>query len=187
MRRCINLNGTTSEFILKTSIRSTRISIAISRETGLIVTAPASVSNNALEKFFNEKAKWILKTQARLKALGPSLLPTAKRGDYARYKQQAQALAAKRVAYWSQQYGFRVNSISIRNQKTRWGSCSRKRNLNFSYKIALLPQAHADYIIVHEICHLKEMNHSPRFWALVEKTIPNHKVLRKQLRTNSLT
>jgi hypothetical protein len=123
---------------------------------------------------------------ARMEKLGPPLLPPAKRGDYARYKQQALALARARVAYWNTQYGYAVNSIGIRNQKTRWGSCSAKGNLNFNYKIALLPQAHADYIIVHELCHLKEMNHSPKFWKLVEKTVLDYKLLRKQLRTNSL-
>jgi predicted metal-dependent hydrolase len=174
------------KYILKTSARSRRISIAISRDEGVVVTVPPKTREEVIEKFLETKADWIRKTLARFDAMGPPLLPTAKRGDYARYKQQALALAAARVGYWNRQYGFRVNSIGIRNQKTRWGSCSRKANLNFNYKIALLPQAHADYIIVHEICHLKEMNHSPKFWALVEKTIPNHRVLRKQLRTNSL-
>jgi predicted metal-dependent hydrolase len=178
------------KYILKVSKRARRIRITISRDKGLVVTVPSrmreSMRERSIEKFLAEKADWIRKNQARIESLGPPLLPPAKRGDYKKYKQQALALAEARVAYWNQRYGFVVNSIGVKNQKTRWGSCSRKGNLNFNYKIALLPQTLADYIIVHEICHLKEMNHSPKFWSLVERTFPNHKQLRKQLRTNSL-
>ena len=79
-------------------------------------------------------------------------------------------------------YGVKCGRVAMRNQKTRWGSCSKEGNLNFNYKIAFLPPELADYLIVHELCHLKEMNHLPRFWALVEQTIPNHKALRKEMR-----
>jgi predicted metal-dependent hydrolase len=159
--------------------------VTISRDKGIIVTVPKNYRESDVERFLHEKADWIRKTIARLESLGPQLLPPAKRGDYAKYKQQALALAVARVGHLNQFYGYRFNSIGIRNQKTRWGSCSRQRNLNFNYKIALLPPALSDYIIVHEICHLKEMNHSPKFWALVEKVISNHKQLRIQLRKNS--
>jgi predicted metal-dependent hydrolase len=162
------------------------VRITISREKGVVVTVPNVYRESAVEKFLEEKADWITKTTARLESLGPPLLPRAKRGDYARYKQQALALAVARVEHLNQFYGFRFKSIGIRNQKTRWGSCSRQRNLNFNYKIALLPPSLTDYIAVHEICHLKEMNHSPKFWTLVEKTVPNYKQLRTQLRKNSL-
>jgi len=88
------------------------------------------------------------------------------------------------VEYFNAMYGLRCNRITIRNQKTRWGSCSRKGNLNFNYKIALLPQRLADYIIVHELCHLGEFNHSRKFWALVAQTMPDHVDLRKELKKN---
>jgi hypothetical protein len=64
----------------------------------------------------------------------------------------------------------------------RWGSCSKKGNLNFNYKIALLPQRHSDYVIVHELCHLREFNHSKKFWDLVEQAVPNHRALRTELK-----
>ena len=179
------------KFTLRTSTRARHLRLSISREKGLIVTVPARmptrIRERAIDQLLSEKAEWIQKMQAYFDSLPPPLLPKASRGDYKKYKQQALALAVDRVTYFNQRYGFTVNSISVRNQKTRWGSCSRKGNLNFNYKIVLLPQTLADYIIVHEICHLKEMNHSPKFWALVSRTTPDYKNMRKQLRTNSLS
>jgi len=72
--------------------------------------------------------------------------------------------------------------VAIRNQKSRWGSCSSQKNLNFNYRLCLLPSDIAEYIIVHELCHLQEMNHSVKFWRLVEKTIPDYKFRQKRLK-----
>jgi hypothetical protein len=106
---------------------------------------------------------------------------------YLKYKESARALVNERLQYFNQYYGYKWNKIAIRNQKTRWGSCSKAGNLNFNYKIALLPPRAADYIIVHELCHLKEFNHSQNFWNLVSKTIPDFKEVRKQLKNNGFT
>ncbi len=104
------------------------------------------------------------------------------RAAYTKYKEAARALAKSRLAYYNQFYGFHINRVAIKNSRTRWGSCSRKGNLNFNYRLALLPQDMADYIIVHELCHLGEFNHSPKFWALVAKTLPNWKEIRKKFK-----
>ena len=104
------------------------------------------------------------------------------RWDYKRYREAARALAHARVAHFNSFYGFRVGRISIRNVKTRWGSCSKRGNLNFNYKILFLPPHMADYIIVHELCHLKEFNHSQNFWDLVAKVVPEHKAIRAGLK-----
>lgn len=108
------------------------------------------------------------------------------KAEYVKHKPAALAMAQNKIAYFNEFYGFKVNRITIKNQKSRWGSCSRKGNLNFNYKIALLPRALSDYVIVHELCHLGEFNHSPAFWALVTKTIPDHKRIRKQFKKISL-
>ncbi|PID51680.1 MAG: metal-dependent hydrolase, partial [Candidatus Moraniibacteriota bacterium] len=70
----------------------------------------------------------------------------------------------------------------IRNQKTRWGSCGSNGNLHFNCQLLCVRDALIDYVVVHELCHLKEMNHSPRFWDLVAQTMPDYKTLRKELR-----
>lgn len=104
------------------------------------------------------------------------------KSNYLKHKEQARALAHHKVAHFNTIYNFPINRIAIRNQKTRWGSCSRNGNLNFNYKIALIPEPLADYIVVHEICHLGEFNHSKNFWDLVARTIPDWKKKREELR-----
>lgn len=112
--------------------------------------------------------------------------PKIKSQNYLKYKKDAEVLVKERLEYFNQFYNFKWGRVAIRNQKTRWGSCSKKGNLNFNYKIALLTPLQADYIIVHELCHLKEFNHSKKFWDLVAQTIPDYKEVRNSLRTNSL-
>jgi predicted metal-dependent hydrolase len=97
-------------------------------------------------------------------------------------KLRALYLVENRIAYFNKIYNAPINKITIRNQKSRWGSCSTKGNLNFNYKIIYLPPELADYIIVHELCHLKEFNHSKKFWDLVAHTIPHHLELRHNLK-----
>jgi predicted metal-dependent hydrolase len=88
----------------------------------------------------------------------------------------------QKIIYFNSFYNFKYNKIFIKNHQRRWGSCSSKRNLNFNYKIIFLPERLQNYLIVHELCHLKEMNHSKGFWALVAKTIPDYEKLNKQLK-----
>ena len=93
---------------------------------------------------------------------------------------------AEKVKRYNEIYQYRLARISIRNQKTRWGSCSKSGNLNFNYKILFLEEQLADYIVVHELCHLQELNHSQKFWNLVAQVFPNHKQLRGELRRKVL-
>ncbi|HEX9721762.1 MAG TPA: M48 family metallopeptidase [Candidatus Paceibacterota bacterium] len=103
---------------------------------------------------------------------------------YARNKEQARAVILQRIEKYVGVYGFAFGRVAVRNTKSRWGSCSTKGNLNFSYRILFLPEHLADYIVVHELCHLQELNHSPRFWQLVAQTVPDYKERRKALRNN---
>jgi predicted metal-dependent hydrolase len=102
--------------------------------------------------------------------------------QFYQYKSSALQLAENRLSHFNRYYGFSINRVTIKNQRSRWGSCSKKGNLNFNYRIALLPQPLADYVIVHELCHLGEFNHSKKFWQLVAKTIPDHDRIRKLVR-----
>ena len=97
-------------------------------------------------------------------------------------REQARRFVENRISYFNKFYNFQINRVAIKNQSTRWGSCSSKGNLNFNYKIIYLKPVLADYLIVHELCHLGELNHSKKFWALVFKTIPEYAKINKELR-----
>ena len=101
---------------------------------------------------------------------------------FAERKGEAMGIVMDRIAHFNKIYGFAVGRISIKNQTTRWGSCSKKGNLNYNYKLVYLPSELVDYLVVHELCHLGEFNHSRAFWSLVAKTIPNHVELRRVLK-----
>ncbi len=101
-------------------------------------------------------------------------------------REQARRLVENRLSFFNKIYNFEINRIAIKNTSTRWGSCSSKGNLNFNYKILYIRPALADYLIVHELCHLGELNHSKRFWALVSKTIPDYIEVNKELRRTNI-
>jgi predicted metal-dependent hydrolase len=101
-------------------------------------------------------------------------------------RHHAKLYLKKRAAELANRYGFSVNRISVRDQKTRWGSCSAKKNLNFNFRLLKYRKEIIDYVIVHELCHLKEMNHSKKFWLLVESYLPNYKNLRRELKGHNL-
>jgi len=97
-------------------------------------------------------------------------------------REQARRFIEYRIKYFNDFYGFKINRIAIKNASTRWGSCSSKGNLNFNYKIIYLRPALQDYLLVHELCHLGQLNHSKKFWALVKQTIPDYIEINKELR-----
>ncbi|HAZ29433.1 TPA: hypothetical protein DCY43_01605 [candidate division WWE3 bacterium] len=107
--------------------------------------------------------------------------------DYLRCKEAARDLVLTRLNYFNSFYSFTWNRIAIKNTTRRWGSCSKKRNLNFCYKVVLLDPGLADYIIVHELCHLGQFNHSAKYWELVARAIPDYKKQRLQLKAMSIS
>lgn len=106
---------------------------------------------------------------------------------YTEHKETARTLVHARLAHWNQFYGHTYNRVAIRNQRSRWGSCSSKQNLNFNYKLIFLPIELVDYVIVHELCHLKHFNHSDAFWSAVAETITDYEIKKQHLRMISLT
>jgi hypothetical protein len=141
-----------------------------------------------VENFVIEKWEWVRKTLARFSALPDWQKKKYTRRDYLVNKEQARELIENRLIYFRQLYHHlevqlpSLGRIAIRDQKSRWGSCSRRGNLNFNYKLLWLPAELQDYIVVHELCHLQELNHSKRFWALVAKVLPNYKEVKKRLK-----
>jgi predicted metal-dependent hydrolase len=102
--------------------------------------------------------------------------------SYLLHKEAARTLILERLEYFNQEQLFTYNRVAIRDQKRCWGSCSSKGNLNFSYKLLFLPPCLRDYIIVHELCHLKVLNHSDSFWTVVGSHMPDYEIRMKLLR-----
>lgn len=101
---------------------------------------------------------------------------------YKEHREEAVVLLRERVHHFSAQCGYTAARVTIKDQSRRWGSCSASGNLNLNYRLAYLPPCARDYVIVHELCHLVELNHSPAFWSLVEQHFPNMKRAQKLLR-----
>ena len=159
--------------------------ITVQCDGNCIVSAPRWISNSSVERFVSEKSKWIIEKIEDFKKLGigkDKLLHRRSRKEYEENKKQALDLIKEKLENFNAFYNFNYGRISIRNQRTRWGSCSRKGNLNFNYKLIFLPEKLADYIVVHELCHIGELNHSRRFWDLVAKTFPDYREIVRELR-----
>lgn len=166
------------------SLRAKQMRISISPLGKVIVTIPQHLSDVTAETFVQEKASWIQKhlTKIAKRATLEYILPARSSSAYTSHKREALVYTQKKLAKWNAFYQFTWNKVTIKNTSSRWGSCSRKRNLSFSYRILFLPEHLADYLIVHELCHLAEMNHGTAFWKHVEKTIPDYRSSRKLLR-----
>ena len=180
-RKTIILCDRSIAYDLKKSNRATRMRISVSTGGALSVTVPYRFPELFVERFLRERAEWIVRQIAAFEKRG-GLFARYGRAHYLEHKEAARQMAHARLAHFNQFYNFPYGAVSIRDQKTRWGSCSRSGNLNFNYKLAVVPEHIADYVIVHELCHCKEFNHSKAFWDLVARTIPNHREIRKQLK-----
>lgn len=169
-------------YIIKTVRRSRHLRLAVHRDGRVVITKPYFISKASAEFFLRSKVEWVNDKLEHFKNLPAPLIKPHNRQDYLKHKPAAHVFVLNRLEHFNSFYNFKYQRISIRDQKTRWGSCSRSGNLNFSYRLLELSPAAADYIIVHELCHLKEFNHSARFWSLVAKTVPDYQIRRKELR-----
>lgn len=171
-----------------TVIRSNRKTVAIQVNSDLSVTvrAPRSASEKDIEEILKKKEAWISKHIEKFKKTKEKLEaePTEKltREKVIALAEEALKVIPARVEYFARIIGVTYGKITIRNQKTRWGSCSSKGNLNFNCLLMLAPPEVLDYVVVHELCHRKQMNHSKAFWSEVEKVLPDYKEARKWLK-----
>ena len=159
---------------------------AIHQDGRLVITAPMLISGRTIEKMIAEKREWIEEKLEIAKKNARPVAPKRTRREVGEDKDRALVLIRSRIEHFNLVYRLSWKRIAIRNQKTRWGSCSGKGNLNFNYKVALLPPHLSDYIIVHELCHLAQMNHSKKFWDLVAQTVPDFRSRRKEIREHEI-
>ena len=160
------------------------MSLEVTSDAGVIVRAPLFISQAEIERFVNSKKAWLEKSlqkaQERQALKHDSRKLTEKELEL--LAEQAKQVFSEKAAYFAKKVGVTYGRITIRNQKTRWGSCSSQGNLNFNCLLLFAPEAVQDYVVVHELCHRKEMNHSDRFWREVAKVMPDYKVYKKWLK-----
>lgn len=167
-------------------IRSSRrtMAIEIRRDGEVIVRIPNRVTNAQAKRFVESKKDWIISTLEKIEKSQDTNIPKEK---FTETEMKIIRKRAKReipilVDEYAPLIGVTYNRISIRAQKTRWGSCTFDGNLNFNCLLVLLPERVMRYVVVHELCHRKEMNHSKKFWNEVAKILPDYKELRKKLK-----
>ena len=169
-------------------VRSRRKTIGLVVESPECVTvrAPLHTPVSEISRVLKEHESWILShlEKAAVREQKARQLPPLTLEELRQLADEACALFPGRIQYWARIVGVRYGRVTIRNQKTRWGSCSSAGNLNFNCLLMLCPREIIDYVIVHELCHRKEMNHSPRFWAEVARVLPDYAVSRKWLKEN---
>ena len=186
MNKKIKINNQEIDYTLKISKRAKRLRMSIHPDGSLVITKPYGLPSFFINSFLRVKAAWVLSKLEYFKKFKNVNNVKNSKEDYLKYKEEARSFIENKIKERNKYYRFKYNRISIRNQRTRWGSCSQNGNLNFNYKLLFLPTKTAEYIITHEICHLKEMNHSSRFWDLVIQKIPDYKKIRKELKRKGL-
>ena len=169
-------------------IRSNRktVSIQVNQDLSITVRAPQRVTQKEIKRILEKNDSWIQKhiEMLREKQAEAEDVKKLTAEEIKTLAEQALKLIPQRVEYFARQVGVTYGRITIRNQKTRWGSCSRKGNLNFNCLLMLAPTEILDYVVVHELCHRKEMNHSKAFWTEVEKVLPDYRQSVQWLKEN---
>lgn len=156
--------------------------LAVYHDGRVVLTVPSWIGGETVARFFQEKSDWVRAKLEQFKQEHSVIPRTRTHKEYLARKDEALALVMARLEYFNARYGFPIGRVSIRNQKTRWGSCSSRGTISINYRIVFLSPEEQDYIIVHELCHVREMNHSSRFWALVAKTLPEYQTIKHSLR-----
>ena len=169
-------------YTVRSSARARRVRLTVHHDGRVVVTKPIRTSESSIALFVQKYAGWIAKKIEQFKKKPAKILGHYSWREFNAYREQARELVTERMAYFNHFYNFSYGSVRIGNQRSRWGSCSAKKNLNFNYKIVFLPPHLQDYVIVHELAHLRELNHSPRFWALVASVVPDWRAHRRELR-----
>lgn len=162
------------------------IAIEVKEDGSIIVKAPKRAGKRQVEAFVESKADWIQRAAERQAARADEYakIPKLTNTEIRLLADQAARDIAARVRYFAPIVGTDYNRITIRNQTTRWGSCSGKGNLNFNCLLMLAPEDVRDYVVVHELCHRLQMNHSAAFWAEVGRVMPDYASKRKWLKEN---
>jgi predicted metal-dependent hydrolase len=172
-----------SDYVLVRSKRKT-LAIYIKKEGAVEVRAPLRLATREIERFVASKSAWIAKKQAEIasrKPAEPRELPISQY-EAGEFEQTARQF----VAMWEQRLGVTASFVGIRQMSTRWGSCTSKtRRIRLNASLQYLPRDCLEYVVVHELAHIRESNHSPRFWSIVADALPDFKARQAKLKSFS--
>ena len=171
-------------------IRSARktLQVEIRPDGEVLVRAPQHLADAEIRRFVESKAGWIAEHRAKVKARAEQAADVERLSmeDIRRLADEAAKDIPERVRRFAPVVGVQYGRITIRNQKSKWGSCSSQGNLNFNCLLMLAPPSVRDYVVVHELCHLIELNHSKRFWTLVAAVLPEYRKEEQWLKTQGM-
>jgi len=182
MEKRIKIKNKEYIYKLKRRSRVKYVRLAIESDGSIVITAPKLYPLFLIRTYIIQQFDWTKENIKKREDSNSILSIKHSKKEIKEYSERTRVLVLNKLECYTQIYSVEYNRISIRNQKTRWGSCSSKKNLNFNYRLCLLPPSLSNYIIVHELCHLIELNHSSNFWNLVSKEIPDFKEKKKQLK-----
>ncbi len=190
--RMIRLTETRSvACILRKRRGQKKLTLRVSTDGVVTLTVPRWIPYGMAETYVTGKREWLVQALERFEQQTGSVVngperearvALPQRMHYEQFRESARILVSDRLDELNRHYGFTWGRVTIRMTSSRWGSCSSKGNLNFDYRIVFLPPHLRDYLVVHELCHLREMNHSERFWSLVAQAVPEWASCRKELR-----
>ena len=166
-----------------TLIRSNRktLSLTVKQDLSVVVRAPRRVSQKQADAFVTQNEEWIRRRRSEVEAEN-RLAVTLSPGEEDALRRKAKEILPRRVQYFSERMGLVPTGIRITGAKTRFGSCSGKNSLNFSWRLMMYPMEAVDYVVVHELAHIRHKNHGKGFYQLIESYLPDYKIRRELLK-----
>ena len=159
------------------------LAVQIRADGSVVVRAPKRMAKYKIEAFLREKQDWIVTHRKKtLEAVEKKQENRLNDEEQKAAIQKAGRMLAEKTARYAREMGVTYGRITIREQKTRWGSCSSAGNLNYNWKLVRMPEKVMDYVVIHELAHRKEMNHSARFYQIVEQQMPDYRIWQKWLK-----
>lgn len=161
------------DVVFRKSMRSRSVSIRVHPVKGVSVSVPYMLPYAAARLFFEARKPWILETMARQKEMYKDVNPLSSE-EIEELRRQAKAELPPRLSELASRYGFAYNRVSIKHNATNWGSCSARKNINLNLGIMRLPRVLQDYVLLHELCHLRHQDHGHAFHLLLEHVLTDH-------------
>ena len=168
-------------------VRSNRktLAIEVNKNLEVIVRAPLFVSKRRIDKFVKDHEEWAIRASQKIKTAIENRPPEPTEDEINDLKKKAREILPEKIAYYSSLTGLVPTALKVTSAKTRFGSCSPKNSLCFSYLLMRYPDEAIDYVVLHEIAHIKYKNHSKQFYSLIEKYMPDYKKREKLLKTRA--